>query len=426
MTQGVFNTIDPEDTSGPELAALLVAFKDAILSGHAGDTAPAYATQFMGWWDTSASPYVCKLFDGSDWIPFADMNPSTNVVRLYHAGSVLGALATRNTVLAEHIESGAVTTNKYGNASITQQKMAAASVGAAQIKAVEAQGILEALLANNTLNHVLKGTSTGYTVGLPPVAAASDDTAPGYLSDKVIVGSLLEAASVTSGGSKKLRIKLANGTPGRVIGFGVDGLPVEMDAAEGKSLVINTYRVLPGSPLSWSKPAGLVGIYARLIGGGGGGGGYSNSGTAGGTTSLGTLMTATGGGGGQHSQTSTRNGGVGGTATGGDVNVSGRKGSDGYPNGQGLAHPIPGPVALLMDFGKGGDSSYNGSAGMAQAACGGDGSYSEGYFEADDFDTTETFTCGAGGARGSGSGGGYINATAGTDGLFLVTEYIEV
>jgi len=69
MTQQVFADIDPNVTSGTELAILLNEFKASLLTQHSGNTAPTYAEIGTPWFDTAvADQMTFKLYDGSQWV----------------------------------------------------------------------------------------------------------------------------------------------------------------------------------------------------------------------------------------------------------------------------------------------------------------------------------------------------------------------
>lgn len=54
------------------------AGKLAQLSSHKGSTAPSYAVAGTIWLDDNATPWLLKIYDGSDWITFGAVNATTN------------------------------------------------------------------------------------------------------------------------------------------------------------------------------------------------------------------------------------------------------------------------------------------------------------------------------------------------------------
>ncbi len=116
--------------------------------------------------------------------------------------------------------------------------------------------------------------------------------------------------------------------------------------------------------------------------------GGAGTGTTGGTSSMGAIVSANGGTGGSNG--STQPGGLGGTASGGDINMQGYQGSWSFNSGSGIS-------------GAGANSQY-GSGGQAQLVAGA-GNTGSGY-----------------GAGGSGSFGNNTSG-AGTGGIIVITEY---
>jgi hypothetical protein len=78
MTQTELGTIDPNETSGTELAALLTAFGIAHKSGNRGPTRPTYAVMGTLWVQTvSSSNHTLNYFTGTVDIPLIMINPVT-------------------------------------------------------------------------------------------------------------------------------------------------------------------------------------------------------------------------------------------------------------------------------------------------------------------------------------------------------------
>lgn len=79
MTQHDFGTIDPATKSGSALAGNLNDFRDAVNSMHSGSARPSYVVAGMMWLDTSGSTWFAKLYDGTDDIVIARVDPTNNV-----------------------------------------------------------------------------------------------------------------------------------------------------------------------------------------------------------------------------------------------------------------------------------------------------------------------------------------------------------
>lgn len=93
MSQFTFGNIDETATDGFDLAAFLEEFESAVNSGHSGPTAPVYAIQGMTWRDTSNTPHLIKVYDGSTWCTTGEINATTHVYKPWSNGAVLGALS---------------------------------------------------------------------------------------------------------------------------------------------------------------------------------------------------------------------------------------------------------------------------------------------------------------------------------------------
>jgi hypothetical protein len=136
------------------------------------------------------------------------------------------------------------------------------------------------------------------------------------------------------------------------------------------------------------------------VGTGGAGGSGAGAGTGGNGSSFGAYATGNGGAGGQHGNVGPVTGGVGGSATGGDINITGGEGTNGVDNDY-----APSGTNYRPSYGTGGASFWGG---------GGRGSV---------FTTDPQ----GGSAYGSGGGGdGSPNANgagAGKQGVVIVEEY---
>lgn len=78
MSQYDFGTINPATKSGTALATDLNAWRTALNSMHKGNTRPTYAIAGTRWVDDTATPWIEKQFDGTDDLPVATINPTTN------------------------------------------------------------------------------------------------------------------------------------------------------------------------------------------------------------------------------------------------------------------------------------------------------------------------------------------------------------
>jgi hypothetical protein len=67
------------------------AGKQALLNHHKGPSAPNYAEAGLIWLDDSATPWLFKCFDGTDWITMGQLNAGTNHFTPMVGTSPLGA-----------------------------------------------------------------------------------------------------------------------------------------------------------------------------------------------------------------------------------------------------------------------------------------------------------------------------------------------
>lgn len=80
MPQFDFPLIDPNVTSGTELADYLNGWSAAVESSHSGAARPTYAPPGMLWIDTSggAGNWLLKAFDGADDVTIGKIDTTAN------------------------------------------------------------------------------------------------------------------------------------------------------------------------------------------------------------------------------------------------------------------------------------------------------------------------------------------------------------
>jgi hypothetical protein len=107
----------------------LEPFRDALHTMHSGTSRPSYAVAGLMWLDTTTTPWVVKIFDGSDDIAVGTVNASTNVFTPSLAsGSITAALLASNAVETAKINNLAVTTAKIADDAVTADKLANTAV----------------------------------------------------------------------------------------------------------------------------------------------------------------------------------------------------------------------------------------------------------------------------------------------------------
>lgn len=68
------------------------SINQAFGSTHKGSTAPSYAVTGMHWIDDSGTPWIEKVYDGSDWISIYEINATSNTIRVINQAD--GAVRT--------------------------------------------------------------------------------------------------------------------------------------------------------------------------------------------------------------------------------------------------------------------------------------------------------------------------------------------
>lgn len=81
MTQAVFPDIDPNVTSGTQLASDLNNFKASLLTQHSGPSAPVYAEIGTEWLDSATAGILTKkIYDGTQWVSVYTLNTAAHIL----------------------------------------------------------------------------------------------------------------------------------------------------------------------------------------------------------------------------------------------------------------------------------------------------------------------------------------------------------
>ena len=128
--------INPADTSGTDLAALLGNFRDALNSGHLGAGRPPYAEAGTTWIEASGNIWKINVFDGTNDITLFELNIASNALSspifnaalylLKTGGHITGNLSVGGMALANKIlvgvgsgSVGLITNDGFGNSNLT-------------------------------------------------------------------------------------------------------------------------------------------------------------------------------------------------------------------------------------------------------------------------------------------------------------------
>jgi hypothetical protein len=81
MAQDPIAPVDPNTVGGVELAAELEDWEQTLLSQHSGSSRPTYAIAGTLWLDTTTTPWLWKLYDGTNDIVVAAFSASSSRMR---------------------------------------------------------------------------------------------------------------------------------------------------------------------------------------------------------------------------------------------------------------------------------------------------------------------------------------------------------
>lgn len=188
-------TIDPFTTNGPALATLITDMEKALLSNHSGTTRPTYAVAGTIWLNTTANPWLLKMFDGTHDVQLGTINPTTGV---FNATVDLSAYATSASVTSAL--AAYVLTSAIGSAAAKT-----AGTGAGNVLLLTNANELPALDAHN-LTHVfgfrapdmwVRDEKTSGTAGGATVAATYTTRALTVVKRNIISGASLASNQIT-------------------------------------------------------------------------------------------------------------------------------------------------------------------------------------------------------------------------------------
>lgn len=79
MSQSDFGNLESPLTGTDLINTYLEPWRDALHSQHSGSSRPSYATVGMLWLNTTTTPWVLNIFDGTDDIAIGNVNATTNL-----------------------------------------------------------------------------------------------------------------------------------------------------------------------------------------------------------------------------------------------------------------------------------------------------------------------------------------------------------
>ena len=93
MSQFDFGNIDPNATSGVDLANLLESWRDALHSSHKGSVRPTYVVPGMLWIKDGVSPLEVNFFDGTNDLIMGTIDDIAHVFKPFDQGATLAIVA---------------------------------------------------------------------------------------------------------------------------------------------------------------------------------------------------------------------------------------------------------------------------------------------------------------------------------------------
>jgi len=408
----------------------------AIGSNHTGNVRPTYAVGGMLWVDDSSAPvWTIYLFDGTDDIAIGVVNISANTF-VPSGTSLISFLnatvdkAATHTLDGTHAGKGIFC--DATTASFTSNLTAAATLGlgwyaiitkndatANTITIDPAGGELingDTTLVLRNLNDTAFVHCTGTAFKAVVFSDAgnmkvsADDTTPGFVEDKIVIGDGIAMATLNGGGNEARRLSVDIGTnpglefsSGKLLakvgaGLSLSGAGIMADYA---NIAANIAKG-PSAMTVYTSGSGnftiLSANFIVIVGGAGGGGSaaQTNPGTNGGSSSFGS-QSASGGIGGIQGGINNLSKQADGTGSGGALNMSGGGGNGG---GAGI--------------------QYQGSGNNVIGGNGGQGGLSAQVYTSQTVGATLAYSVGSGGAGGAAGG---VAGIAGKNGFVVIISF---
>lgn len=287
--------------------------------------------------------------------------------------------------------------------------------------------------AANTYTATITPAPTAYTTGMSvSIKFTNHNTGAATIN----LNSLGAKSIVRQSGAALVGGEIADGMMARLV---YDGTNFQL---QNPAPIADQVTVYTSGSGTYNVPAGAIAIEVEIVGGGSGGHGNSNNGsiinnpTAGGNTTFGSL-TANGG---AYGVTNNYVPGLGGTCSGGDLNVTGGDGGGGSQNNSTASvNQLAGGHGGASFFGSGGGGGLNASGFTAKpygaggggggttsnaSYCTGSGGGAGGYCRKliSSPSSSYSYAVGSGGAGGNGSN---YNGNSGKDGVVIIRAIFQ-
>lgn len=266
MTQSTDITLSNQ--SGANYRTEHNSINQAFGSQHKGSTAPSYVVTGMGWIDDAATPWIYKVYDGTDWIGVYEINPSTNNITIINSKAADSRTEVPNVA---QVQDGSFTW--LGTSSGTNTITATASPA------------ITAYVAGQRFRFIAGGTNTGAVtininsagakaIQLQGAALGANAIISGFTYEIVYDGTQFQILGLSGGAEGDILYfdannrltRLAAGTDGEVLTL-ASGIPswasaVGLSYSESSELTVPT-----GGIVTWAHGLGAVPkLYgARLV-----------------------------------------------------------------------------------------------------------------------------------------------------------------
>ena len=119
-----FDPVIGADKTGLQYRTDDNAGKKALLNHHKGSTAPTYAEAGITWLDDSGTPWLFKVYDGTDWITMGSVNATSNAFTPFFGAAALQAASTTVAGLVERATDAEASTGTDTTRYITPKQLA--------------------------------------------------------------------------------------------------------------------------------------------------------------------------------------------------------------------------------------------------------------------------------------------------------------
>ena len=243
------------------------AGKQALLNHHKGPNAPSYAEAGIIWLDDTATPWIFKMHDGTDWITIGTVNAANNKFTPFINGAALTTASTSVVGIVEKATQTEVNTGTDGDRYVTPKTLASAT-------SISSGGLV--LLATATASasasidftSSIDGTYEEYELHVIDLIPATDNTAV-WLRVSNDAGSTFKAGA-TDYEYATFSNRSGAGTPIGVVSTGVNNIPLSgglLGVSNVATQSFNSIITIYNPSNSASKP--IVSASAVYLNGGG-------------------------------------------------------------------------------------------------------------------------------------------------------------